>query len=134
MNDDASFGHWVMRRRKALHFTRAGLAQRVGCAEITLRKIEADERRPSEQIAERLAECLRRTPKDRAQGSRPSASINPAASFACASRPRIAPSSSAPRAGMHVLTGCRTPRRWRRWAATDCPACSDDSGIACHTR
>ncbi len=66
LNDDASFGHWVMLRRKALHFTRAGLAQRVGCAEVTLRKIEADERRPSEQIAERLADCLRLTPKDRA--------------------------------------------------------------------
>jgi predicted ATPase/transcriptional regulator with XRE-family HTH domain len=65
LNDDASFGHWVMLRRKALHFTRAGLAQRVGCAVVTLRKIEADERRPSEQIAERLAECLRLTPKDR---------------------------------------------------------------------
>ncbi len=66
MNDHASFGRWVTLRRKALHFTRAGLAQRVGCAEVTLRKIEADERRPSEQIAERLADCLRLTPKDRA--------------------------------------------------------------------
>jgi predicted ATPase/transcriptional regulator with XRE-family HTH domain len=64
--DDASFGHWVMLRRSALHFTRAGLARRVGCAVVTLRKIEADQRRPSEQIAERLAECLRLTPKDRA--------------------------------------------------------------------
>jgi transcriptional regulator with XRE-family HTH domain len=63
--DDASFGHWVMLRRSALHFTRAGLAHRVGCAVVTLRKIEADERRPSEQIAERLAECLRLTPRER---------------------------------------------------------------------
>lgn len=66
MNDDASFGHWVTLRRQALHFTRAGLAQRVGCAAVTLRKIEGDERRPSEQIAERLADCLRLGPIDRA--------------------------------------------------------------------
>jgi predicted ATPase/transcriptional regulator with XRE-family HTH domain len=55
---DASFGHWLMLRRKALHLSRVDLASRVGCAAVTLRKIEADERRPSEQIAARLAEHL----------------------------------------------------------------------------
>jgi len=34
------------------------LAQRVGCAGVTIRKIETDERRPSRQIAERLADVL----------------------------------------------------------------------------
>jgi predicted ATPase/transcriptional regulator with XRE-family HTH domain len=38
--------------------TQEELAQRVGCAVITLRKIEADQRRPSCQMAQRLAECL----------------------------------------------------------------------------
>ncbi len=33
---------------------------------VALRKIEADERRPSRQIAERLAECLKIAPDERA--------------------------------------------------------------------
>src|SRR5262245_48397129 len=65
MDGDASFGHWVRLRRKALHLSCVELAQRVGCATITLRKIEADERRPSEQIAARLAEHLNLAPHER---------------------------------------------------------------------
>lgn len=53
-----SFGYWVRRRRKALDLTQEELARRVGCAVVSLRKIEADERRPSPQMAQRLAECL----------------------------------------------------------------------------
>ena len=53
-----SFGYWVRRQRKAMDLTQDELAQRVGCAVITLRKIESDERRPSCLMAERLAECL----------------------------------------------------------------------------
>lgn len=53
-----SFGYWVRRRRKALDLTQETLAQRVGCAVVSLRKIEADERRPSPQMAHRLAQCL----------------------------------------------------------------------------
>jgi WD40 repeat protein/transcriptional regulator with XRE-family HTH domain len=66
MSDTASFGEWIRRRRKALDLTREVLAQRVGCAVVTIRKIEADERRPSLQIAERLAECLQIPLVDRA--------------------------------------------------------------------
>lgn len=58
MNDLASFGEWIRRCRRALDLTREALAQQVGCAVITIRKIESDERRPSRQVAERLAECL----------------------------------------------------------------------------
>src|SRR5262245_31011339 len=58
MERTTSFGYWVRRRRKALDLTQAELAQRVGCADVTIRRIEADERRPSRQVAERLAECL----------------------------------------------------------------------------
>lgn len=58
METTASFGYWVRRRRKALDLTQADLAQAVGCAVITLRKIEADERRPSAAMAECLARCL----------------------------------------------------------------------------
>ncbi len=53
-----SFGYWVRCRRKSLDLTQEELAQRVGCAPVTVRKIEADERRPSPQMAERLALCL----------------------------------------------------------------------------
>lgn len=47
-----SFGYWVLQRRKALDWTRADLAKRVGWATETIKKIERDERRPSRQIAE----------------------------------------------------------------------------------
>src|SRR5258706_116260 len=58
MSDEISFGRWLQRRRKALDLTQGELARRVGCAVETLRKIEADARRPSRQIAERLADAL----------------------------------------------------------------------------
>jgi len=58
MDLPTSFGYWVRRRRKALDLTQAELARRVGCAEVTIQKIEADERRPSSQIAELLSEHL----------------------------------------------------------------------------
>lgn len=53
-----SFGYWVRRQRKALDLTQAALAWRVGCAPVTIKKIERDERRPSRQMAERLADHL----------------------------------------------------------------------------
>ncbi len=58
MEHHASFGQWLMLRRQTLHLHRSELAARVGCAVVTLRKIEADERRPSRQMAERLADQL----------------------------------------------------------------------------
>lgn len=58
MEPNSSFGYWVRRRRKALDMTQEMLAQRVGCALDTIRKIESGARRPSRQIAERLAEQL----------------------------------------------------------------------------
>jgi len=53
-----SFGYWLRRRRKALDLTQEALAQRVFCSGFTIRKIEADERRPSRPLAERLAAAL----------------------------------------------------------------------------
>lgn len=53
-----SFGLWLKQRRKVLDLTQADLAQCVGCSVVTIRKIEADERRPSRQMAELLAGCL----------------------------------------------------------------------------
>jgi predicted ATPase/class 3 adenylate cyclase len=63
MLEHASFGAWVQRRRKALDLTQAELAERVGCALGTIRKIETDERRPSKQIAARLADQLQLAPE-----------------------------------------------------------------------
>jgi predicted ATPase/transcriptional regulator with XRE-family HTH domain len=59
-----SFGYWVRRRRKALDLTQQALAQQVGCAAVSLRKIEADERRPSPQMAQRLAHHLALPPAE----------------------------------------------------------------------
>ncbi|UCC89956.1 MAG: helix-turn-helix transcriptional regulator, partial [Anaerolineales bacterium] len=58
MDPEVSFGAWATKRRKALDLTREQLAELVGCSVSGLRKIESDERRPSRQMAERLAECL----------------------------------------------------------------------------
>jgi WD40 repeat protein/DNA-binding XRE family transcriptional regulator len=58
MEDDRCFGPIVKEHRRALDLTQAELARRVACATITIRKIEADALRPSQQIAERLAMAL----------------------------------------------------------------------------
>ena len=58
MEIELSFGAWVRRRRKSLDMLQKELAGRVGCSVTALQKIERDERRPSRQLAERLAECL----------------------------------------------------------------------------
>ena len=54
-----TFGLWLKVRRKELDLTRAQIASQIGCAEITLEKIERDLRHPSRQIAELLARALR---------------------------------------------------------------------------
>jgi tetratricopeptide (TPR) repeat protein/transcriptional regulator with XRE-family HTH domain len=60
-----SFGYWLRRRRKALDLTQEALGRRVSCSNFTIRKIEADERRPSRQLAERLAAALTIPPEER---------------------------------------------------------------------
>jgi len=58
METTSSFGYWLRRQRKALDLTQQVLADRVGCSLAAIKKIESDERRPSRQIAERLADVL----------------------------------------------------------------------------
>lgn len=53
-----SFGYWVRRRRKALDLTQGALAEKVSCSPAAIRKIEAELRRPSRALAERLAQHL----------------------------------------------------------------------------
>ena len=58
MGNSISFGQVVKERRNDLGLTQAELARRVGCAAITIRKIEANALRPSVQVAELLALAL----------------------------------------------------------------------------
>jgi predicted ATPase/transcriptional regulator with XRE-family HTH domain len=58
METSISFGLWLKERRMSLELTQADLANCASCSVVTIRKIEADERRPSVQIAELLAKCL----------------------------------------------------------------------------
>lgn len=58
MVETDSLGYWIRRRRKALDLTQRALADQVPCSLATIKKIEADERRSSPQMAERLAVCL----------------------------------------------------------------------------
>jgi predicted ATPase/transcriptional regulator with XRE-family HTH domain len=58
MLPQVSFGEWLKRQRKVRGMTQEQFARQIGCATITLRKIEAEERRPSIQIVERLASIL----------------------------------------------------------------------------
>lgn len=53
-----TFGQWIRYRRRQLDLTQKELADRVGCSPVTIRKLEADERRASKQFIERLAQCL----------------------------------------------------------------------------
>ncbi len=55
MDNHVTFGDWVRRRRRMLDLTQGELARRVGCAPISIRKMEANEQRPSKMLAERLA-------------------------------------------------------------------------------
>jgi predicted ATPase/transcriptional regulator with XRE-family HTH domain len=83
MSTTISFGRWLSARRHLLDLTQDELARRVGCSIVTIRKLEADDRRPSKQIAERLADQLQIAPDERAaflQSARgqPAADASPA--------------------------------------------------------
>jgi len=62
---DVSFGEWLKRQRKARGLTQEQLAGQLNCSTITLRKIEAEERRPSVQITQQLAEIFNIPSKER---------------------------------------------------------------------
>src|SRR6476620_11443061 len=67
MDSSVTFGRWLMNRRQGLDLTREDVANLVGCAPVTVAKIERDERRPSRQMAERLADVLRVPTESRAE-------------------------------------------------------------------
>ena len=55
MEPTSSLGRWIKLRRLTLDLTQRELGQLAGCAATTIRRVEADERRPSRELAERLA-------------------------------------------------------------------------------
>lgn len=57
-NGSATFGSWLKTNRRAQDLTQSQLAQRVGCAEITIRKIEANQLRPSRHLVNLLLDEL----------------------------------------------------------------------------
>lgn len=61
----STFGQWLRARRGALDLTQSELAERVGCAEDTIGRIESGSRRPSKQVASLLAEALSVPPASR---------------------------------------------------------------------
>ena len=51
-----SFGKWLRQKRRALDLTQEAFADQVGCARITLRRIESDALKPSKELALLLLE------------------------------------------------------------------------------
>jgi non-specific serine/threonine protein kinase len=56
--DGLTFGRWLQRSRKAIDLTQASLGHRVGCATVTIHKLERDQLRPSRELASLLADQL----------------------------------------------------------------------------
>jgi predicted ATPase/transcriptional regulator with XRE-family HTH domain/Tfp pilus assembly protein PilF len=63
---DISFGQLVKQLRKDYGLTQEDFAEQVGCSIETVSKIERGERRPSKQVAERMAQVLNLPPEERA--------------------------------------------------------------------
>src|ERR1044071_4529057 len=57
-SDSISFGDWVRQRRRILDLTQQELADQVGCARITVRRIESGALKPSKELAQILLEKL----------------------------------------------------------------------------
>lgn len=58
MDSRTPFGEWLRHRRKLFDLTQQRLADKVGCSSVTIRKLEAGERKPSRQMATLLAQLL----------------------------------------------------------------------------
>jgi len=65
MDQGASFAQVLKQRRRALDLTQQQLAHQVGCAAVTIQRIEQGTLRPSRQVLERLAAILELPPKER---------------------------------------------------------------------
>ena len=67
MSDPPSFGRWLKRLRADLDLTQETLADTAGCAPQTIRSFESGARRPSRELAERLADVLHVPQSQRAE-------------------------------------------------------------------
>jgi predicted ATPase/DNA-binding XRE family transcriptional regulator len=67
MTESISFGTWLRQHRRALDLTQQAFADQVGCARITLSRIEADTLRPSQQLASIILEKVGIPQMDREQ-------------------------------------------------------------------
>lgn len=97
MGEELPFGRVVRHRRRALDLTQEELAGRVGCAAITVRKIESGDLRPSQQVAARLALALELPAEEQAGFVRAARAVRQAA--------RESPLAPAPAPGAEPLDG-----------------------------
>ncbi|NWF69176.1 MAG: tetratricopeptide repeat protein [Chloroflexi bacterium] len=67
MAEHPTFGEWLRKRRRAMDLSQRQLAALAGCAEITLRRIEAGSLKPSRELAALLLEKLGVPPEERGQ-------------------------------------------------------------------
>ena len=58
MQEEISFGTWLRKQRRALDLSQRTFAHQVGCAEVTLRRIEAGTLKPSKELTTILLEKL----------------------------------------------------------------------------
>ena len=126
-----SFGAWLKQRRTALDLTQAELAQRVGCATVTLQKWELDERRPSKELAALLAEQLA-VPADeratfvqaaRAERASERLPVAPPPGRRTALAPGAAPAPQSA-AAAHTADRARATRRPRQSRCCAAPTCA----------
>ncbi len=120
MTDTASFGYWVRRWRKACDLTQKQLAEKVACAVVTINKIEIDERRPSRQMAERLARCLNIPEAQRSNFIQVATREKPVYTLYLPERPVAKPADSRLVSKIPVLTTRLIGRRAEVDAVKDC--------------
>jgi predicted ATPase/DNA-binding XRE family transcriptional regulator len=58
LQEEITFGIWLRKHRRALDLSRQAFAAQVGCAEVTLRRIEAGTLKPSKELANIVLERL----------------------------------------------------------------------------
>jgi transcriptional regulator with XRE-family HTH domain len=67
LQKENSFGVWLRKQRRSLDLSRQAFAAQVGCAEVTLRRIEAGTLKPSKELASILLEKLAVPEMERSQ-------------------------------------------------------------------
>lgn len=106
MDEPVSFGTWLRRARVARDLTQEALAEQVGCSTQTVRAFESSRRRPSREMAARLAAILELPQEQHDQFVRLARTTQPVAHQAAAApaaeqlTPPVSSSSPAGRPGI----------------------------------